>query len=285
MKNISETAYLVAMYRALETESANSLFQDPYARKLAGGLGEMLAEVVGSQKQAKDVIAIRTYLIDELIEQIISTEGIDTVVNLAAGLDTRPYRLSLPSSLRWIEIDLPEIIDYKAQILLSAKPNCILERCQLDLIDIQLRNNLFSEINTAGKQILVVTEGLLSYLSSEQVASLTSNLCEQSNFRWWLFELLSSSTSQPQKSYNRKIFDQYFGSGDSTLQFSPAEGAQFFHQYGWEVAECKSAWEESYRLKRGGKLASVGKFLLKSFAKKTWEDMNQQANVVLLRKS
>ncbi len=285
MKNLSETAYLVAMYRALETECANPLFQDPYARTLAGGIGEALAEVIGEKKQATKVIAIRTYLIDELIGQIIKTEGIDTVVNLAAGLDTRPYRLSLPSSLRWIEVDLPEIIDYKKQILTTAKPKCFLERHQLDLNDIESRNNLFSEINNTGKKILVISEGLLSYLSPEQVESLASNLHAKSNFRWWLLELLSSPILEDsQKTYNRKIFDQYFGNGDSTLIFSPEEGAKFFQKYGWEVAESKSAWEESYRLNRSVKLSWLLKPLLRRFAKNTWENISQQANIVLLRK-
>jgi len=38
------------------------------------------------------------------------------VVNLAAGLDARPYRMSLPASLQWIEVDLPEILAYKEKI-------------------------------------------------------------------------------------------------------------------------------------------------------------------------
>jgi len=54
------------------------------------------------------------------------------VVNLAAGLDTRPYRMALPSGLQWIEIDLPELLAYKAETLAGETLACRLERVALD---------------------------------------------------------------------------------------------------------------------------------------------------------
>ncbi|MHC5824850.1 MAG: YncE family protein [Nostoc sp.] len=60
MKNIAETAYLAAMYRALESERVDALFQDPLARVLAGGKGEMLVEVIGEKDKITNAIAIRT---------------------------------------------------------------------------------------------------------------------------------------------------------------------------------------------------------------------------------
>ena len=44
-------------------------------------------------------------------------EGVDTIVNLGAGLDTRPYRMSLPASLHWIEADYAHLIEYKEAAL------------------------------------------------------------------------------------------------------------------------------------------------------------------------
>lgn len=57
------------------------------------------------------VLTIRTVAIDRLIVMAIEN-GVDTVINLGAGLDTRPYRMKLPSLLRWIEVDFPHMIDY-----------------------------------------------------------------------------------------------------------------------------------------------------------------------------
>jgi hypothetical protein len=44
------------------------------------------------------------------------------VVKLAAGLDARPYRMNLPASLRWVEVDLPEILEKKERLLEGERP-------------------------------------------------------------------------------------------------------------------------------------------------------------------
>lgn len=285
INNISETAYLVAMYRAVETERPDALFQDPFARPLAGGRGEILMEVVGDKQYGANAIAVRTYVIEELIGQVIESKGIDTVLSLGAGLDTRPYRLSLPSSLRWIEVDLPTILSYKEEKLKNEQPICSLELVKLDLADIIARNALFSRVNMMAKQVLVITEGLLGYLPKQQVASLATDLYKQPNFRWWLFEMFSpfprqsTSTHQP-----HKRFEQYFGAGMATMQFTPEEGAAFFWQYGWQVAELRSFWKESCRLKRGIRLMWLLQLLIPWLVKEPWETFCKRDGIVLLER-
>jgi methyltransferase (TIGR00027 family) len=283
MKNIADTAYLVAMYRALESERADGLFRDPYARLLAGGKGAMLVEVLGEKEKITNAIALRTRLIDEQIEKLVYTKNIDTVLNLAAGLDTRPYRLNLPASLRWIEVDFPEILAQKEQKLLHATPVCSLERIKLDITDISSRKRLFAEISKNCKQALVITEGLLSYLSEPQVASIATDIYEQSNLNWWLFELESADTLQNyDKIYARRIFDQYFASGNKTLLFAPTEGISFFLKFGWRVAESLYIWKELRRLKRQVKLAWLVEGLMKL---NQAQRETQQSSIVLLCKS
>lgn len=286
IRNISDTAHLVAMYRALETERPDALFQEPFARLLAGGKGEMLMEVLGDKRNGTNAIAVRTYVIEELIVQLVNSEGIDTVLNLGAGLDTRPYRLSLPSSLHWIEVDLPDILSYKEEKLKNEQPACFLELVKMDLSDITTRNALFSRVNTTAKQVLVITEGLLGYLLPEQVTSLAANIHGQPNFRWWLFELLPPSALQiPQKHHLQKRFDQYFANGNATMLFAPEQGAEFFRQYGWKVALLRSFWEESRRLKRQIQLAWFLELLFRWFAKKHWETFSKQDGIVLLERT
>jgi methyltransferase (TIGR00027 family) len=284
MKNIVDTAYLVAMYRALESERVDALFHDPYARLLAGGKGAMLVEVLGEKEKITNAIALRTRLIDEQIEKLVESKKIDTVVNLAAGLDTRPYRLKLPASIRWIEVDFGEILTEKEQKLALAKPICTLERIRLDITDIAERKRLFADIAKNSKQALVITEGLLSYLSEPQVASIATDIYEQSNLNWWLFELEAADTLQNyDKIYARRIFDQYFASGNKTLLFAPTEGISFFQKFGWRVAESLCVWKELRRLKRQVKLAWLVEALMK--LSQTHQDIQRQSSVVLLCKS
>jgi O-methyltransferase involved in polyketide biosynthesis len=51
-------------------------------------------------------------------------DGVDTIVNLGAGLDTRPYRLELPYRLKWFEIDFPQMIEYKNGQVADQNPRC-----------------------------------------------------------------------------------------------------------------------------------------------------------------
>ena len=72
-------------------------------------------------------MVIRTVIIDDLIKRAIA-KGVDTIINLGAGLDTRPYRMDLPRSLRWIEVDYFHVIALKETRLAEETPRCRLER-------------------------------------------------------------------------------------------------------------------------------------------------------------
>jgi len=101
IQNVSDTAFLVAGFRALESERPQPLFRDPLAGKLAGEHGKkIMASVPKTFGVSPWLVAIRTVTIDDLITKAIG-EGVDTVLNLGAGLDTRPYRMPLPPGLRW----------------------------------------------------------------------------------------------------------------------------------------------------------------------------------------
>lgn len=126
IENISDTAKWVAVFRADESERPDAIFHDPFARRLAGERGEQIANTIEFSRNNSWSFVARTFLFDEFIKQHIEL-GYDMVVNLASGLDTRPYRMQLPASLKWIEVDLPGIMNYKQTILANEKPNCKLQ--------------------------------------------------------------------------------------------------------------------------------------------------------------
>src|SRR5689334_5800467 len=121
LRNISDTALWVAVYRARENERPDPLFRDPFARKLAGPRGEEIAREMQAGQRHEWPFAARTVRIDQIVTEQIK-QGADLVINLAAGLDTRPYRMDLPASLKWVEVDLPAMIEYKEEILAGEKP-------------------------------------------------------------------------------------------------------------------------------------------------------------------
>ena len=95
IRDVSDTARWVAVYRARETEREDAVFRDPFARALAGERGERIATAMTFTDDNAWSFLARTYLFDRLDARLVQ-HGADMVVNLAAGLDTRPYRWRCP---------------------------------------------------------------------------------------------------------------------------------------------------------------------------------------------
>lgn len=235
IRNISDTARWVAMFRAEESERADAVFHDPFARRLAGKKGEQIANAVEFSKKNSWSFVARTFLFDEFISQHIK-EGYDMIINLAAGFDARPYRMNLPSSLQWIEVDLPGIIIEKEKILADEKPNCELRRVQLDLSNKKSRFELFKKLNSETDKALIVSEGLMIYLTTEDATSLASDLSAQKNFHRWLFDMVSPGLLV----MARERMGSALEGSNAEFQFAPGEGEGFFLKYGWKNLESKS---------------------------------------------
>src|ERR1035437_714924 len=159
VRNISDTARWVAYFRARETQRPDALFRDPYAERLAGELGFHIANTLPEGNKHEWAWVARTYLFDQFLSREIQ-DGATLVLNLAAGLDARPYRMRLPPTLQWVEVDLPEIISYKEEVLGNEKPKCQLERVSLDLSDGPARRKLFAELGGRANKIAVASDGL-----------------------------------------------------------------------------------------------------------------------------
>ncbi len=245
VRNISDTALLAAIYRARETERTDAVFRDPLAGRLAGERGDRIAKSIPFSERATWAWVARTYAYDRVITERIRG-GTDAVINLAAGLDARPYRMDLPPSLRWFEVDLPDILAYKEQILRDEKPRCSLERIRLDLADVPARQELFARLGAQVKSALVITEGLLIYFDREAVGALARDLAAVPSFHQWLIDIASPGLLE----MLRKGMGQQIKTGNAELQFAPREGPRFFAAYGWAPAEVHSMLKTGARIKR-----------------------------------
>jgi methyltransferase (TIGR00027 family) len=244
IRNISDTALWVAVHRARESERPDALFRDPFARKLAGERGEKIAREMQQGQRYEWPYVSRTLRFDQIINAQIK-QGADMVINLAAGLDTRPYRMELPASLKWVEVDLPAMIDYKEEILSREKPRCALERVRLDLADVIARRALFQRLGSSTKRALIITEGLLVYLTRDENIALGRDLAAQPGFREWAIDLCSPGLL--------KMLQQNLGAlekAGSPLKFGPEEGPEFFTASGWKPAEVYSMLKTAARIKR-----------------------------------
>ena len=185
-EHVSDTALLVAACRAIETDLEDGLVRDPYAARLAGDRGPVLAHKVDASNWLAFGIGVRSRFIDDLLREAIGRGEVDTVVNLGAGLDTRPWRLDLPEGLRWVEVDFPEILAYKAEKLAGERPKCRLETMTVDLNDAMQRQRLLDA--NAGTRALLLTEGLLTYLPGDTVRAIA---VEAHAYRYWMMDVIS----------------------------------------------------------------------------------------------
>ncbi|HEV7225371.1 MAG TPA: class I SAM-dependent methyltransferase [Pirellulales bacterium] len=245
IENVSTTAFLTAYCRAVESDRRDAHFRDPYARLLAGTHGREALRRVPAPELTVAASTVRTCQLDALIIDAIRDQMIDTVLNLGAGLDMRPYRLPAPSDLRWIEIDREDVLSYKRRLVFD-RPICQLEALALDLADPEARSDVFRQIGSRSRKLLILTEGLLVYFTAEQVAALARDLREIAQQRWWLTDIVSPFALEL---IQRSRVDQP-RDGDLELTFAPAEGAYVFREWGWEPERVLWSLDEAERLRR-----------------------------------
>jgi methyltransferase (TIGR00027 family) len=231
IQNISDTAFWIAAYRALETERPDAAFQDELAAKLAGEIGPKIVAETPHTHAMAFAMTMRTAAIDKLVLHAVE-KGVDTIINLAAGLDTRPYRLALPAGLRWVEADLPDLISYKNEMLKDNKPVCRFERVSIDLSGREKRLALFKELNDSSSSALIITEGLIGYLTNEEAASLAEDLHQFPSFRYWIMDY-----SQGRLQRNKHTKDLTKSLKRTPIKFRSAKPIQFFGEHGWSIEE------------------------------------------------
>jgi methyltransferase (TIGR00027 family) len=281
IQNVSDTARWVAVYRAMETARKDAIFRDPFAERLAGEKGQAIVDTMKRGRQMAWAMVVRTAVFDEQINERIRNGNVDQVINLAAGLDARPWRMtSLPSSLRWVDVDLPGILDYKLDIMKNEKPIVQYDAVRLDLRDADKRQALFSQLGAQSQRTLVVSEGLLIYLTADNVAELATDLHRQSSFKWWVFDIAHPKLLEMMT----KLWGKKVEEGTARFQFAPTEGTKFFERYGWEEVEFRSNMEEARRLKREMPMMWFWRFLGRFSSKERQEVFRRFAGSVLMQR-
>jgi methyltransferase (TIGR00027 family) len=279
IKNVSDTAKWVAEYRAMETDRPDAIFRDPYARRLAGPEGAQIVATLPRARQTAWPMIVRTAVMDEIIMERVKG-GADLVLNLAAGLDARPWRLDLPSTLRWVDVDLPGILGHKVEIMKDERPRCRYEPVMLDLTDGPRRRALFSQLGAQCSKGLIVTEGLLIYLEPEQVADLARDLHAQPSLRWWLSDLGSPRLLK----YVQRSWGKDLQRGNAPFKFAPANDTKFFEPYGWRELVYRSTGDDARRLNREMGGMWFWRLVMHLYPKRIREQFKRFAGNILLER-
>lgn len=260
IESVANTAFWVAHYRALESARPDALFRDLLAARLVGVHGASIARRMRSTRLAQWSVVLRTCIIDSFVAGLV-TDGVDTVINLGAGLDTRPYRLDLPSTLRWMEVDHTPVIALKNERLADIPPRCLLQRIDLDLTDRAARVAMLNEVAAGAHKVAVLTEGVLPYLSNDEVGQLADDLRALPNLDAWIVDYFAPWIYEATWSaQNRRQLK------NAPLRFRPADWVAFFASHRWRLRQMRYIQEEG---QKHGRRPPVGpitflKFLLAS---------------------
>jgi methyltransferase (TIGR00027 family) len=150
-ESVGATALGVAAARAAETESENPLISDPFARVFLDAAGQGIwnwfaapdlpaeiteaePDLVARMRGMVDYMAARTAFFDKFFLDA-TRAGVRQVVILAAGLDSRSWRLPWPDGVTVYELDQPRVLEFKASALREngAEPTCNLVNVPVDL--------------------------------------------------------------------------------------------------------------------------------------------------------
>ncbi|MET8767155.1 SAM-dependent methyltransferase [Streptomyces sp. NPDC004658] len=244
MEAVSYTAQWTAAARALETERGDrAIFQDRFARSLAAPRGfELLEKNRGSG--LIPFIAIRTRYLDESIEQILAENDIRQIVFVAAGMDTRPFRLGWPDDATVYEVDFPALLEEKRRRLsrLAAQPRVARREVAADL-----RREWLPELEQAGfdplRPTLWIVEGLMFFLTPEQATNLLRTLGSASAPGSWLgVDFVSQALLR--SPFSREFRRNLEEDGTPWL-FGTDEPEEYLASTGWKAREVREPGEPS----------------------------------------
>lgn len=239
IEHVSDTALWVTAARAYETSRPDRLIDDPLAELLAGPRGMAILDQMPFKEGAALGLGLRTRIIDEFILRVIDRDGVDVVLSLGAGLDTRAWRLPLPANFSWIEADLPGIVAYKGERIGDRAPKCRLERLAVDLTDDTARRDILKHAASKVGRILLLTEGLLGYLPSATVEGLVEEVSSLPAFAFWIFDTYARFPAQVR---------EVLGRVGSATPMSSKERIAFVQAHGWQVAERRRFSDEAEKL-------------------------------------
>lgn len=182
----AKTALGAARMRAEESHRADRLFDDSYAQGFLDAMPETPPAV--NQDGGGDLadlgaslgrhVVIRTRFFDDYLLDA-ATAAIWQVVLLAAGLDPRAFRLPWPGGVQLFELDLPEVLTFKAQVLVLARSGAA-PRCGHAMLPVDLRTDWRGALAAAGHDLRQPTawlvEGLLIYLTAAEAKRLLADI-------------------------------------------------------------------------------------------------------------
>ena len=234
---MSLTALLTAALRANESSRADRLFDDPFAGALAGSEGRALLRSIAARLGGEDVfapIAVRTRFIDDVVLRVVTEAHVHQVVLLAAGMDTRAYRLALPPTTRVFEVDRLALLVLKEARLRSIQrePRCHRVVIEADFVRRWPIGPLLDAGFSEREAVLWIIEGLLVYLEEAAIHRLISELTAASPPNSWLVADVVSARAL--RHPGTIAVQRILAGAGAPMRFGTDDPGELFARCGWD---------------------------------------------------
>lgn len=181
---VGQTALFIAWQRHAESQRSDALFHDPFAaaliEQLEGTATHSHVSEVAKRANFPQYFVVRTrYFDDEILSSL--KRGVRQVITLAAGVDGRPARLNCPAGTRWFEIDLPDMVAFKRELM---KRSELPLNCDWHPVAADLTSDWITPLRAAGfdstQPTIWLIEGLLMYLTDTAGDAVIRKISESS---------------------------------------------------------------------------------------------------------
>lgn len=160
LKGVMETLLITLDIRARDYKAEKSVLKD---RKSAEIVEQIDYDFSDFQKEMHNYIGVlsRAKIMDEEVKKFIQKYPDCHIVSVGSGLDTRFDRVD-NGKIHWYDLDFPEVIDVRRKFFKESERVKFIAKSVLD-------STWTEEIKTNGKELLIISEGVIMYLMPEDV--------------------------------------------------------------------------------------------------------------------
>ena len=240
--DLGATACWTAAIRARENKKKDALIQDPWAEALAGEKG--MAWIEERTEESVMPILLRTRYFDDFLQRIVNQYDVEQIVLMAAGMDTRAFRIAWPEMTRIFELDQSSALEYKDQILGSAGavPACQRTTIAVDLSGPWKERLIHAEFNSQMRSVWLL-EGFLFYLPKKVIAQILDGVTSLASQGSWMgFDIVNKAMmthplTQDWVQMQAKSGAPWLGTMEDPVQF--------LAERGWEASLTQAGQEDA----------------------------------------
>jgi methyltransferase (TIGR00027 family) len=187
LTGVSETMLITLAGRAEDSRKPNSILHDTWAADAFDQL-DYTWKRTRLDKGFYATNLLRGRLFDTWTTEFLNANPEATVLHLACGLDSRAFRVNWGPGVRWVDVDMPEVVALREKVMPS--PSSL--RGDYKLVASSVTESAWLEDIPADRPTVVVMEGLLPYLGEDGVKQLLQRICDRFPSGQLMFDVAGS---------------------------------------------------------------------------------------------